>query len=205
MQTSCYNSLDDLLDDIGYEGFNSSFARQYLDTDAIEDTAREIYEDDVRNNPESFFNEEDRMLSNEQEEKIELLNRKIERLESHIEELEEQMDGENDDDIQEKVDELTTVVEGVTEEIEEIESSPEGEFPEDMIDEKIEELVSDATNDAEDFLTNWGLDWNNYIDKREFIEGVIDADGYGHTLNSYDGSADETYIKDTLFYVMRID
>jgi hypothetical protein len=43
------------------------------------------------------------------------------------------------------------------------------------------------------------------VDKDAFIQGVIDADGYGHTINSYDGNADEIYINDTLFYVMRID
>ena len=43
------------------------------------------------------------------------------------------------------------------------------------------------------------------IDKDEFIQDVIDTDGYGHTINSYDGSADEVTIQDQLFYVMRID
>ena len=54
-------------------------------------------------------------------------------------------------------------------------------------------------------METFGLSWSHYVDKDEFIQGVIDADGYGHTINSYDGSADEVYVNDELFYVMRID
>ncbi len=205
MQTSCYHYVDQLIDDIGYEGFSPGFAQDYLDEDAIVDIAQNIYDDDVRNNPESYFSDEDRDLSNEQEEEIELLNRKIERLESHIEELEEQMDGENDDDIQEKVEELNEVIQDINDKIEEIQLDPEGDVPEDMIEAKVDELVSDAKSDTTEFMTQMGLDWADYLDKDAFIKGVIDADGYGHTLNSYDGSAEEIYVNDKLYYVMRID
>ena len=54
-------------------------------------------------------------------------------------------------------------------------------------------------------LNEHGLEWEHYIDKDEFIQDVIDTDGYGHTINSYDGSADEVRVNDQLFYVMRID
>jgi hypothetical protein len=49
------------------------------------------------------------------------------------------------------------------------------------------------------------LNWDDYIDKDGFIEGVIDADGYGHTLNGYDGNADEMKVGDKWYYVMRLD
>ena len=54
-------------------------------------------------------------------------------------------------------------------------------------------------------MESFGLSWSEYVDKDEFIEGVISADGYGHTINSYDGTADEIYVGEKLFYVMRID
>ena len=72
--------------------------------------------------------------------------------------------------------------------------------------------IEDATKhfeevkyDVEGFMNEWGLEWNEYVDKDAFIKAVIDEDGYGHTLNGYDGSADEVTIQDELFYVMRID
>ena len=205
MKESCEEAIESLIDDIGYEGFNAGFARDYLDEEAIADYAEDVYDSDVRDNPESYFDESDRMLSNEQEEKIEILNRRIEYNTETIKKLEEQMDGENDDLIQEKVDELNELSEEYSSEIEEIEEDPEGDFPEDMIDEKVEDLVSDVKNDPESFMSEFGLSWADYVDKDDFIQGVIDADGYGHTINSYDGNADEIYVNDTLFYVMRID
>jgi len=205
MKESCEEAIESLIDDIGYEGFNAGFARDYLDEEAIADYAEDVYDSDVRDNPESYFDDSDRMLSNEQEEKIEILNRRIEYNTETIKKLIEQMDGENDDLIQEKVDELNELSEEYSSDIEDIEGDPEGDFPEDMIDEKVQDLVSDVKSDPESFMSEFGLSWSDYVDKDEFIQGVIDADGYGHTINSYDGNADEIYVNDTLFYVMRID
>lgn len=205
MKESCEEAIESLIDDIGYEGFNAGFARDYLDEEAIADYAEDVYDSDIRDNPESYFDESDRMLSNEQEEKIEILNRRIEYNTETIKKLEEQMDGENDDLIQEKIDELNELSEEYSSDIEDIEGDPEGDFPEDMIDEKVQDLVSDVKNDPESFMSEFGLNWSDYVDKDDFIQGVIDADGYGHTINSYDGGADEIYVNDTLFYVMRID
>ena len=205
MQSSCYEYVENLIDDIGYEGFNDSFVRQFLDTDAIISYAEDVWGDLVRDDPGSYFEDSERMLSNEQEEKIEILKKRIENIERTIEHLEEQMDGENDDMIQEKIDELNEVSEEHSTEIEEIEEDPEGDFPEELIEDKVDELVSDARRDPEGFMETFGLSWSHYVDKDEFIQGVIDADGYGHTINSYDGSADEVYVNDELFYVMRID
>jgi hypothetical protein len=145
------------------------------------------------------------MLSNKQEETIEILRKRIEYNANTISRLEEQMDGENDDDIQEKIDELNELSEEYIAEIEEIEEDPDGDFPEDLIDDKIKDLVSDVRYDPESFMESFGLSWSEYVDKDEFIEGVISADGYGHTINSYDGTADEIYVGEKLFYVMRID
>ena len=205
MQSSCYEYVENLIDDIGYEGFNDSFVRQFLDTDAIISYAEDVWGDLVRDDPGSYFEDSERMLSNEQEEKIEILKKRIENIERTIEHLKEQMDGENDDMIQEKIDELNEVSEEHSTEIEEIEEDPEGDFPEELIEDKVDELVSDARRDPEGFMETFGLSWSHYVDKDEFIQGVIDADGYGHTINSYDGSADEVYVNDELFYVMRID
>jgi hypothetical protein len=99
---------------------------------------------------------------------------------------------------------LNDIISELQDEIEEIESNPEGEFPQDLIDEKVEDLLSDVRRDPEYFMSEFGLEWENYIDKDEFVQGVIDADGYG-VVNGYDGNVDEIRVNDTLFYVMRID
>ena len=205
MQSSSYDAVESLIDDIGYEGFNKSFAMNHIDTDAVVDYAEETYEDDVRNNPDAYFDDSERQLSDEQEEKIDILKMRISQTQKLISNFEEQYDGENDESIEEKIDELTDMIAEYEDEIEEINDSPEGEFPDDLIDDKVQDLVSDVRRDPEWFMNDFGLEWSEYIDKDEFIKAVIDTDGYGHTINSYDGSTDEITIENQLFYVMRID
>jgi hypothetical protein len=205
VKSSAYDYVEQLIDDIGYGGFNESFAKGFIDERAVLDYAEEFYEDDIRENPESYFDEEDRMLSDKQEEKIEQLKMRISQLESMIEKFEEEMDGENDDDLQERIDEMNERIEEMNDEITEIEEDPEGDFPEEKIDDAIQDKVSDVRYDVTSFMEDFGLNWEDYIDKDEFIDGVIDADGYGHTLNGYDGNADEQKVLDKWYYVMRLD
>lgn len=203
MKDSCYEYVEQLIDDIGYEGFNSSFARQHLDEEKIEETARDIFEDDVYQNPEVYLDESQRELSSKQEGEIKILELRISQAKKSIERLEELLD--DDDSLQDKIDELEDLITEYEDEIEEIKDNPDGEYPSDLIEEKVDELVSDSTYDPEAFLSEHGLEWENFIDKDEFIEAVIDADGYGHTLNGYDGNADEVSVLNTTYWVMRID
>jgi hypothetical protein len=205
MQTSAYESIENLIDDIGYEGFNSSFARGYIDTDSVVSYAEDVYDEDVRNNPDVYFDNDERMLSEEQEESIGILKMRISQTQRVISNLEEQFGEDEDDDIQEKIEELEDLIVEYDDEIQEIEDSPDGDFPDDLVDEKVNELVMDVRRDPESFMENFGLEWSEYVDKEEFIQGVIDTDGLAHVLNTYDGSADEIYVQQQLFYVMRID
>jgi hypothetical protein len=128
MQSSAYDYVDNLIDDIGYEGFNKNFAQNYVDNDAVAEEAESIYDDDVRNNPDAYFDDSDRQLSDKQVEKIEILKMKIEKNKKFIEKLEN--DDYEDEEIQEKIDEINEIIEEYESEIEEIENDPDGEFPE---------------------------------------------------------------------------
>lgn len=205
MKSSAYESIDQLIDDIGYEGFNESFTKGYIDEQEVIRYAENLFDDDVRENPESYIDEEDRLLSRNQEEKIEQFKIKINQLESMIERFESEMDGDNDDDIQERIDEINERIEELKDEITEIEENPEGDFSEEKIEEAIESRLIDVKNDVTGFMEDFGLNWEDYIDKNEFIEGIIETDGYGPTLNGYDGNADDTRVQNQLFYVMRLD
>jgi hypothetical protein len=205
MQSSSYEAVEQLIDDIGYEGFNSGFAKDHIDDDAVADYAEDFYNQDVNDNPDVYFDDSERQLSDEQEEKIEILKMRITQNQKLISNFEEQYGEEDDESIEEKIDELTDMIVEYEDEIEEINDSPEGEFPDELIDDKVQDLVSDVRRDPENFMGEFGLEWSEYINKDEFIQAVIDTDGYGHTINSYDGSADEIYVQDQLFYVMRID
>ena len=205
MQSSCYDSIENLIDDIGYEGFNASFAKDYIDVESVVDYAEDVYNEDVENNSDVYFDDSERNLSDEQQEEIDILKMRISQTQQLISNFEKQYGGEDDESIEEKIDELTDLIIEYEDEIGDIENDPEGDFPQDLIDEKVEELVSDVRQDPENFMNEFGLEWDRYIDKDAFIQGVIDTDGYGHTINRYDGNADEVYVQDKLFYVMRID
>ena len=145
------------------------------------------------------------MISDDQEEKIKILEMKISSAETMIERFEGDMDGENDDELQERIDEMNEKIEEMNDEITDIQDSPEGDYPEELIDDAIADRLRDVKNNVMSFMEDFGLEWDNYIDKGAFIEGVIDSDGYGNTLNTYDGSADEVKIQDEWYYVMRLD
>jgi hypothetical protein len=48
-----------------------------------------------------------------------------------------------------------------------------------------------------------GLDLTEFINKDSFIEDVIDSDGYGSSIGSYDGDINEYRIEGESYYVAR--
>jgi len=205
METSAYEYVEQLIDDIGYEGFNSNFVQQHIDEDAVISYAEDLFNQDVYDSPDSYLEDDQRNLSEKQEEKIAILNDKIEKYRELITKLEDSMDGEDDEDIEERIDELNEEITDMDTEVEDIKDDPEGDFPDELLEEIIENRVEEVKNDVEGFMNEYGLEMNEYIDKDAFIKGIVEEDGYGTTLNGYDGSADEINIEGETYYVMRID
>ena len=210
MQRSAYDYVDQLIDDIGYRGFNPTFAKEFIDEKAVISYAEDLYNDDVYNNTENYLDNSERNLSDEQEEKIGILNSKIEKYKSLISSFEDEIDNdemesENNDEIIEKIDELNDEITEMETEIQDEIENPDGSFPDDLIEDIIKQQLDEVKYDVTSFMDEWGLDWEEYVDKDEFINGVVDADGYGHTLNGYDGTAEEITVLGDLYYVMRID
>ena len=106
--------------------------------------------------------------------------------------------------IEEKIESIEEMIEELRDEITDIEDDPQGDFPQDVIDEKLQELLSDVRRDPESFMETYGLNTEDYIDKDSFVQSVIDADGYG-MLSSYDGAYEVVKVRGTDYYVMRID
>lgn len=208
MDKTAYNYVDNLIDDIGYDGFSESFLESNIDEESVAYHARDSYSYDLSENPESYFEDEDRMLSPQQEDRINIIKNRIERIQQSISKIEEYInltdDEEYIDESNEKIDELDNNIAELEEEIEEMESSPEGDFPDELIDDKLNEMVSHAKRNPKEYLNEYELNYEDFIDKDNFIQEVIDADGYG-MVNSYDGDVEEIYVQKEIFYVMRID
>jgi hypothetical protein len=204
---SAEEATESLIDDIGYEGFNKSFVSSHIDSEKVRDYAYDFYYDDVYDNPDSFFEDEQRMLSTSQKEEIDVKEKKIKRMQSEIEGLESELeDKENDEEIEELesiIEDLQDSITELEEEIEDIKDSPDGDFPDDLIEEKASDLADDAESDPETFISDMGLDLTEFINKDSFIEDVIDSDGYGSSIGSYDGDINEYRIEGESYYVAR--
>ena len=181
-----------------------------MDEDAIVSHAEDVYNQDLYDNPESYFDDDDRMLDRSQIDEINSIKSKIERLRKNQTELSDMLDNMDDpsdemsDEIAEKINGIDEVIDELKEEISNIEEDPQGDFPEEIIDEKLQDLLNDVKKDPESYLENYGLTAEYFIDKDSFVQGVIDSDGYG-MLSSYDGTYEMVRVKGIEFYVMRID
>jgi hypothetical protein len=205
MMESSKVHLEQLIDDIGVEGFSTNFVRNYLDVDMAVDDITDYLYNDLHDSPESYFNDDQRLLSPQQNENIEIMEQRISSIENIIKKLSKQNQVNNDQTITSKINEFEEMIDELKEKVQEIKDDPQGVWPDALYDEKYLELKNNAEDDYEYYMDMFGLETNNYIDKEKLIEGIIDSDGYGPTLNSYDGNAEEEYVEGELFYVMRID
>ncbi len=201
------------VDEVGIEGFRDHFIEDHLDTEAIEQYFRDFYDDDVRNNIDVYFDESELPDSEEQEQRKRELEEYIEKVKVVIERLEEKQEKLNDeiedpdeytkkyDEIQSRIDIIQGHINDSQEEIDEMTSN--GEPTEDMIEEKIDEMVSEKMDNPKDSLSEFGMDISEYVDMDSLTEGLVASDGYG-ILASYDGSYDTENIGGGYYYIMRI-
>jgi len=185
------------IDDVGADGFSESFIEDYLDVDAIVSMAEDDYEYQVRDSPESYFSDDDYELTSEQEERIEQLESQIEDLEQQKLELDS-----DDDNYYDYEEDLDNQIQALQEELDGIEVDTEP--TEDMIENKVAELVRDVRRDPLDYLKNYGLDIKEYIDEDELAQGLVNSDGWG-IMNSYDGQYDSEEVNGITYYIMRVN
>lgn len=202
MEDAAYEYVKDQVRSDGYSNFNSSFVKNHIDTDEVVDYFRDVYENEVRYNPDSYFDDDDYKLSDEQEARIEEIESLISVLENRLEELENEVEEPDEyssayDEIQERIDTLESEKDGI--------ESDTREVTEDMIEQKIDDLLDDVRRNPLDALKNFGIeDYDNYINENDFIQAVVDADGIS-IINGYDGSYDTYYVNGEEYYVMRME
>jgi hypothetical protein len=195
--------VKDLIGDIGYEGFNESFVTEHFDEDSYKVYLREFFESDVHESPESYLDDSDRELSRGQVARITELNEIIQGLEFERDSL----DGE-DEEYESEYERLNDEITILQEEIQEIEDDPDGDYDSDKLDDVVESKVSDYKYDAKDFhstffgddFKQWIVD-NGFINGDDFAQAVVDSDGYGATLNNYDGSEDSISFEGETYYI----
>ena len=180
---AAYEKVDELIDDIGITGFNRSFVENHLDEEELKDYFREGEEEEVRGNLEEFFDEDDFEYSDPK------VQERIDELEARLEDSE--IDQEEADELNEELDEL---------------KNSDKTVPEHLIDAKVEDLVDDlVSGTAMSVIENYGLNLADFINLSDFKKDVIDSDGIGHTLNSYDGTEDTIEFDGETYYILQIE
>jgi hypothetical protein len=205
MMSSAKEYLEDYIEEVGYGGFDNSLLEEHIDNEEVASYARDFYEDDVYSNPESYLDDDKRMLSSKQKEQVDIFEMRKDRLGRSIEQFLNGLGGENDEWYRKKIEELEVIIEDFNEEIEMIKGDPDGDYPETLVNQVIDDNVNQVETDPMQFIDDFGLEISNFINKGKFIEEIINIDGYGNTLNRYDGTADEMFLDGDLFFVMRID
>jgi hypothetical protein len=202
-EQSALESVKNLLDDVGYDGFNPNFVESHIDEEQWRGWLNDFFESDVYENPESYLEESDRELSRGQVARIAELNDIIKGLEFEKDSLDDE-DEEYESEYERLNDEITIL----QEEIQEIEDDPDGEYDSDKLDRVVNNIVNEYRNDMESFLSNYyGVTVGEFIkdkdmiDEKSLIQDVVDSDGYGVTLNSWDGSSEEVSYNGDTYYL----
>jgi hypothetical protein len=190
-----YEALDyakQQIDDLGVEQYNSGFVEDYMDERAIENYFRDFYDGDVRDNIDSYFDESEYGITDEEEEEIEELENKI----SQMEDLQSETEVDSDEwnNYEEQID-------AMKEQIEDIQNMEREPTPT-QIEDKVDEMVEEVMRDPVDKLKEWGMEIKEWVDTDAMAQGIVDSDGYG-IMSNYDGSWDSEYILEKQYIIIR--
>ena len=187
-----------LWDDTGAEGWSKSFIESHIDEQQVREYFYDMFDDDVSNNYESYFDEDDLPLSDEQESQIA-------KLKEEAEELDEITRNEDDVYNEDEVELAEDRYNEIDSEITDIQSDPEGEPTVEQIEDVVNSRVDDAMYDIIQSMEEHMLSIDDYIDTDALFESAIDSDGVGNSLSGYDGDDNEVMINDTWYHVFRTE
>ena len=192
--------LDELVSDIGLlESFNEDYLMNYIDIDSLVSYFESWYDDYVRDDWESIFEEDELPMSTEQKKRHEELDQEIEEL------YRKTRDTDNFPYSSDERGEIYDKIEELEEERDDLTLSPEGEPTEEMIEEKVNNYLSDVRSYPQQYLKEYELDIEEFVNKDEVIEVAVDTDGVGHNISHYDGIEYDIRIDGQDYYVFRMD
>lgn len=199
IEEAAREAVKDRIDDMGLNAFNKGFVNYYIDEDSVLEWFKDMYEEDIYQNPEAYFDNDDYELTDEQESRIEEIEQEIDMYEKEQNDLDINREDYDEiyDDFQSLIDDLESEKESIVPDTDNL--------TEDMVQNKIDDLIENVSRNITHYMEEFGLNIEDYIDMDELIQGVIDQDGYGTALNSYDSSYDEEKFNDEWYYIMRIN
>ena len=185
-----------MIDDMGMDAFSEWVFDDALDTQSWVSWLQDFYDDYVRQDPEGY----DIPLELSQQQA-----RQVQQLQATLDSLNNRLETEDLPDDQYEAIELK--IEGLEDTIQEIKDDPQGGYDESAIENEINDRVSEWEDDIKGFISMYGYDKNfimDFIDTNDITNTVVNSDGYGSLLNSYDGDYDTYNINGTEYYVLRV-
>jgi hypothetical protein len=197
---SAVDSLKDLVDsESATTIFSDDFITGSVNIGQFNRYLRELLDDMIYQDPEGWLREEDRELTDKQQDFIKYLNIKKERLETKL----KSADQDNQDEIQNQITE-------VEEKISEIESDPQGEYSDEAIENQIDDMYRSYEGDPESFFNDHYGEYNakmlerhGLIDIRDLIEEAVNVDGPVNFLSHYDGESNQVRFYDDYYTIIR--
>jgi hypothetical protein len=194
-----YERVEQLIDDMGYQGFNPSFVESHIDGNLVADYFEDWFYEDVNEQPEDYLDEDDdRELTKEGKDRIESLKEEIGEYQEQLEETEDTTEEE----------ELRGLIEELEETIYNIETDDYYyEYTEEAKENYVESRIQEVKDDPLNWLRDLGMEeqMDNFIDKDGFIEDVISSDGRGHTISNYDGEEGWVVYNNDYYYIYRMN
>ena len=188
-------NLESRIEESGFDTFSDWVWENHIDERYARDYLYEDYSELIRQSPEDWNITKE--FTKQQKQYLEIHQSNIDRLNQKLEEggLTEEEEEEIESDIYD-YEQL----------IEDIKENPEGDYDEQEIEDTIEGMVDDNVDNIFSLLRDRGYDGHallDFVDVDAAIDYVIRTDGYGNTLNSYDGTEDSYTINGEEYYVMR--
>jgi len=197
---SAVDSLKDMVDSEGAQNlFSDDFITGSVNIGEFNRYLREMLDDMIYQDPEGWLSDEDKDLTDKQQDFIKYLNIKKERLEQKL----QNADQDEEDEIQEQISEIE-------EKINDIESDPQGDYSDEAIENHINDMYRNYESDPESFFNDhFGeydagvLERHGLIDIRDLIEEAVSTDGPAHFLSNYDGGSDRVFYEGDDYIIMR--
>lgn len=197
----------EFVDSEGLDGFSKNFLSDYIDEDSVVNYAREMYTDLIYGDPEGWLDENQKETSKVQDDEISLLEFRMGRINQEIEKF-NQLSDKSPEEIKNRIKiKISTLEDLYTNHeyrISEINENPDGEYSDDLISEKIDELVEQTADNPINWLKEWETDFKGYINVDELIEGWIDSDGI-EIISLYDGKVGIQKVMSEYYSIIRVE
>jgi chaperonin cofactor prefoldin len=187
--------------------FSDNFMSNYINESYFEDYVRDYYGDIIYQDPESWLSSEQRELDQTQEDEIGLNEKRIRLKRKEIEYYQSMMEKSPSTvrkSLEKKIESIESSIDRLDVENESIKSDPQGDFPDEAIENEIEDRVSEAVDYPMSTIREWDMEIENFVDVDDLVEGWIDSDGV-EILSHYDGTVDEQKVNGEYYSIVRIE